>query len=47
VLYTRLDAMVDKGQPLIAIHAQSRGALHYALSLLKQIPAIVQVEACE
>jgi len=47
VLYTRLDAMVDKGQPLIAIHAQSRGALDYALSLLKQIPAIVQVEACE
>jgi len=47
VLYTRIDAMVEKGQPLIAIHADSKGTLRYALSLLKQIPAIVQVEACE
>lgn len=46
-LYTQLDAMVEKGQPLMTIHAESKGALRYALSLLKQIPAIVQVEACE
>jgi len=47
MLYTRLDAMVEKGQPIIAIHAESKGALGYALSLLKQIPAIVRVEVCE
>jgi thymidine phosphorylase len=47
VLYTRLDAMVEKGQPLLEIHAESKGALQYALSLLTQIPAIVRVEACE
>ncbi|MDF1827295.1 MAG: thymidine phosphorylase family protein [Legionellaceae bacterium] len=47
VLFTRLDAMVEKGQPLFEIHAESKGALQYARSLLTQIPAIVRVEACE
>lgn len=47
VIYTRLDAMVEKGQPLLEIHAESKGALQYACSLLTQIPAIVRVEACE
>lgn len=47
MLYVQLDEMVEKGQPLMDIHAESRGALRYARSLLKQIPAIVRVEACE
>lgn len=46
-LYTPLDTFVEKGQSLFTIHAESKGALRYALSLLDQIPAIVQVEVCE
>lgn len=47
VLHTPVGVLVEKGQPLFTIHADSKGALHYAMSLLNQIPAIVQVEACE
>jgi len=46
-LYTPLDAMVEKGQPLYEIHAESKGELNYALSLLEQIPDIIQLEAYE
>lgn len=47
VLHTPLDSEVEKGQPLFTIHAESKGELKYALSLLDHIPDIVQVEACE
>ncbi len=47
VLHTPLDAAVDRNDPLFTIHAESKGALRYALSLLDQIPPIVQVEVCE
>lgn len=46
-LHTPLESLVEKGQPLFTIHTESKGELHYALSLLEQIPAIIQVEACE
>lgn len=46
-LHTPLDTLVEAGEPLMTIHADSRGELRYALSLLEQIPDIVQVEACE
>lgn len=46
-LYTPLEADVEKDEPLYTIHAESKGELHYALSLLKQIEDIVQIEAHE
>ncbi len=47
VLHTPLQAAVEKGESLYTIHAESKGALRYALSLLEQIRGIVEVEACE
>lgn len=47
VLHTPLETSVEKEQSLFTIHAESKGELCYALSLLEQIPDIVQVEACE
>lgn len=47
VLHTPVYTVVEKGQPLYTIHSESRGALRYALSLLKQIPTVVQVEVIE
>jgi len=46
-LHTPLESIVERNQPLMTIHAVSQGELRYARSLLKQIPVIVQVEACE
>lgn len=46
-VYTPLDTLVEKGQALFTIHAQSKGELRYALSLLDQVPDIIQVEMCE
>lgn len=47
MLHTPLNKRVEKDEPLFTIHAESKGELRYALSLLTQIPDIVQVEACE
>ncbi|OGT31013.1 MAG: thymidine phosphorylase [Gammaproteobacteria bacterium RIFCSPHIGHO2_12_FULL_35_23] len=47
VLHTPLETVVEKDQPLFTIHAESQGELRYTLSLLNQIPTIVQVEAYE
>lgn len=46
-LHTPLEMMVETGQPLYTIHSESKGALRYALSLLDQIQAVVQIEASE
>ena len=47
MLHTPLETLVDQKQPLFTVHAESKGELRYALSLLEQIPDIIQVEACE
>lgn len=47
VLHAPLDKRVEKDEPLFTIHAESKGELRYALSLLTQIPDIVQIEVCE
>lgn len=44
-LYTPLEMTVEKDQPLYTIHSESRGALRYAISLLDQIPPVIQIEA--
>lgn len=46
-LHNPLQTIVEKEQPLFTIHAESKGELRYAVSLLDQIPEIIQVEACE
>lgn len=46
-LYTPLQAMVEKDEPLYTIHAESKGELRYALSLLEQVQDIVQIEGQE
>lgn len=46
-LHNPLQTIVEKDQPLFTIHAESKGGLNYALSLLDQIPEIIQVEAGE
>lgn len=45
--YTPLQTFVEKDEPLFTIHAESKGELRYALSLLEQIPEVIQVEAYE
>ena len=45
VLHTPLQTLVEKQQPLFTIHAESKGGLHYALSVLRNLPEIIQVEA--
>lgn len=47
VLHTPLESSVEKNEPLFTIHAESQGVMRYAMSLLDQIPAIVEVECCE
>lgn len=47
VLHVPLNTCVDAGEPLFTIHAESPGELQYSLSLLDQIPSIIQVEPCE
>lgn len=47
MLHTPLETLVEKDQPLFTIHAESKGELRYAISLLDQIPDIVQLEAAE
>lgn len=47
VLHTPLDIIVENGQPLLTIHAETKGELHYALSLLEQVPDIIQLETYE
>lgn len=46
-LHTPLDTMVEPGQPLFTIHAESKGGLRYALSLHDEIADIIQLEVCE
>lgn len=47
VLHSRLEAMIDQGQPLFTIHADSQGELNYAISSLEQTPNIIQYEIYE
>lgn len=47
MLHTPLATLVEKGEPLFTIHSESKGELEYAISLLTQIPEIIQVEASE
>ena len=46
-LYAPLEKLVDKDEPLFSIHAESKGELQYAISLLSEVDDIVQVEALE
>jgi len=46
-LHVSLETVVEKDEPLFTIHAESHGALSYSLSLLEQVPEIIQVEAFE
>ena len=43
-LHTSLGVNVKKNQPLYSVHASSKGALRYALSLLDQVPPVIQVD---
>ena len=47
LLHTPLDSLVEKEESLFTVHAETKGSLNYALSLLDQIPEIIQVEAYE
>lgn len=47
LLHTPLNTVVEKNAPLFTVYSESKGALRYALSLLDQIPAIVEVEMSE
>lgn len=46
-LFTPLDKLVAKDEPLFSIHAESKGELQYAISLLSEVDEIVQVEVLE
>jgi len=46
-LHTPLDTMVEAEQPLFTLHAESKGGLRYALSMLEDISAIIQLELYE
>ncbi len=46
-LHHPLQTVVQRDEPLFTIYADSKGELNYALSLLEQIPEIIQVEPCE
>jgi thymidine phosphorylase len=46
-LHTPLESLVEKGEPLFTVHAESSGELRYALSVLEKLPDIVLVEAYE
>lgn len=47
VLHAQLNQTVQKGQPLFTLHAESKGALNYALSMLDEFPQIFTVEKYE
>lgn len=47
VLHTPLGTLVEKDQPLFTLHADSKGALKYALSLLDEISDVIQLEIQE
>jgi len=47
LLHTPLNRWVQTQEPLFTVHAESKGELNYALSLLERIPPIIQVEPCE
>ncbi len=44
LLNVKLGEMVDKGQQILEIHAESKGILKYAVSFLKQYSEIITVE---
>ena len=46
-MHISLQSVVEKNEPLFTIHTESNGALNYALSLLEQVPEIIQLEAFE
>lgn len=46
-LHVTLQSVIEKNEPLFTINTESKGALNYALSLLEQVPEIIQVEAFE
>lgn len=46
-LHTPLYTPVLKDQPLYTVHAESQGELNYALSLVEQLPDIIEVEPQE
>ena len=43
-LLTPLDTLVDKGQPLLVIHAETKGELDYALNFHQQGHSIIRIE---
>lgn len=43
-LHAHLEMSVEEGQPLFTIYAENKGELNYALSMLNQVPQIIQVE---
>lgn len=47
VLHTPLNTLVESGQPIFTIHAESKSELNYALSALELNPEIIQLEASE
>lgn len=47
ILYTPLESLVEKDQILYSVHASAKGELNYAVSVLNQLPDIIQVEACQ
>ena len=36
--------LISKGQPLFTVYAENKGELNYALSMLNQVPSIIQVD---
>lgn len=44
LLHVRLEAEVQRNQPLFTIYAESEGELNYALILLQQNPDMIKVE---
>jgi thymidine phosphorylase len=46
-LHVSLDDVVEKGMPLMTVHAKVQGELRYALSEYKHMPSIIQLEYCE
>lgn len=47
VLHQSIDSMVEKGEPLLTLHARAKGELNYALTEYKHMPEIIQLEYCE
>lgn len=47
VLHVHLEDFVDRDQPLFTLHAESKGELRYALSVLAERLPLVEIEASE